>query len=296
MKRFYCSVLLVLFPAISYAQYSANKPIQIRAIPVPIPADSLGRINDLPTKIAIASNTLSYSRETINGIAIRIIPVPVLNDSLGKINDYTTPISKKIANASKKLSRQTLTLAKVWKQVELRMIKEMQKSDSNRLQELVTIPSAKFKELDLTLRRKHVKITNNQTPEYLDSLSIRLDYINRHILHGAPVNISDLRTALSILANDFDYADSIRNYIQGRSLVLNNSFKADKNYATTLLKLGEKLKRYDAKVVKIKERLRFPLKAEIAYNVILERDARYQSFMQEKTQLGERYGIFGRLR
>lgn len=295
MNHFVFSILLVFPPQLIYGQDTTFKPIHSWNISAPMLTDSFGRIDNYTTKIASASEALKYSRQPgMHQVQIRI--VPTLNDSLGKINDYMKPISKKMAHASKNINYQTITLLRRWKQAELIIKEEILKNDSNKLKELVTIPSNKLKNLELTFKEKYVKITNNKTPGYLDSLSIRLDYLNRHILHGHHVNTADLRTALYVLANDFDNADSIKNYIQGRLQVLRNSFKANRNYTKILKSVGESLERYDIKTAQIKEKLRFSLNIETAYNKILDRDIRYQSFMKENTILGEEYGFFGKMK
>lgn len=205
----------------------------------------------------------SYAQHnTRTGIPVRIVQVPVLTDSLGKINDYTQPISKKINDASKELNQETLKLVEEWRNV-------------------VKKPSIKFEKLVLTFSKKFAKITNSNTAGYIDSLSIRLGYIDRKMLQNEIVYTFDIRMALNILANEFDHATNIRNYIQQRKKGLH--------------KIEKQLKEYDAKVLKIKEQFSTPLKIEIAYNEILQRDTQYQSFMQEMVLLGTRYGIFGKM-
>ena len=204
------------------------------------------------------------------GFPVQIVPVPVLTDSLGKIDAYIQPISKKIKIASEELNRQTLKLVEEWKQVDI-------------------TPSEEFEKLVRSFNHKLAKITNNNTAGYLDSLSIRLDYIDRKILQDELVQTSDVRLALSILANDFDHAACIRRYIQERKQVLNNSLNRKPG------KLEKQIASYDAKVQKIKAQFCTPLTIEIAFDDILAHDAEYQSYMQEMVLPGARYGIFGKM-
>jgi len=196
--------------------------------------------------------------------------IPILTDSLGKINDYLQPIREKINRTSEELNRETLKLVEEWKNA-------------------VPQPSIQFEKLVVNFNKKYARITNSNTAEYIDSLSIRLDYIDRKMLLGELVYTFDIRTALSKLANDFDKAACIRNYIRERKHVLNNSCKRK------LENLEKQLERYDVIVLKIKEQFRIPLEIETVYNDILERDVQYQSFMRENVLLGNRYGIFTRI-
>lgn len=255
MKGFICSVFLTFLFIISYGQYGAN-----------------------------------------NGIQVRIVPIPKLADSLGNINDYTTPLSRKITDVNKALNQQTLPLVEEWKKTELSIKEEVQKRGPHKMRIFKKIPSEKLEELERTFQEKFVKIQNNKTPAYIDSLCIRLDYINGKTLQNSVVHTQDLRKDLSILANDFDKADAMQHFLQQRKQLLEKSLKGSINDTATFVALGEQLGRYHETVVKLKQQFTHLLAIEIRVNNILEQDVNYRSFMQEKVLLGDNYGIYGRIR
>lgn len=162
--------------------------------------------------------------------------------------------------------------------------KKDEKNDPNKSRELFTGIFDEIERLKRQYNEKYITLTNHDIAGYLDSLSIRLAYLDRKYLRDERLNIFDLRKTVCILQRDFDNADSIRYYIRQRSEQLNNP-----------LKLEKQLRIYDTRIFRLKEQLSIPLKIEIVYDDILGRDPKYQSHMKENLNLGRCYGIFGRL-